>query len=182
MKFSTSWPIAAATPYPNVWCVRRRELASTPASVAHLQFTEPTTVATSTAVQTYMSCGLRFSDRLADEVLGLLDRILPSRLIPTSDPGGCPLVEYDPAIGLDGAERDLLHHNIQLSCRRTTSLDRLRLASPTPALGRSRCRKRNPHRTSRLFRIEPPKSIRSLRDELLPCSAVWAVRDALPES
>jgi hypothetical protein len=65
------------------------------------------------------------------------------RLIPTSDLGRCPLVEYDPAIGLDGAERDLLHHNIQLSCRRTTSLARLRLASPTPAPGRSRCRKRD---------------------------------------
>ena len=29
------------------------------------------------------------------------------------------------AIGLEGTERDLLHHNIQLSCHRTTSMARL---------------------------------------------------------
>jgi hypothetical protein len=107
------------------------ELALMPASVAHLQSTEADdggTIDRSPDVPV-LPASIPSSDRLADEALGVLDRARPPGLIPTSDLGGCPLVDYDPVIGLDGAERDLLHHNIQLSCRRTTSLARLRLAS-----------------------------------------------------
>jgi hypothetical protein len=50
-------------------------------------------------------------------------------------------VDYDPVLGLDGAERDLLHHNIQRSCRRTTSLARLGLASRPADSGGQRNRR-----------------------------------------
>src|SRR5215212_3509732 len=110
------------------------ELALMPASVAHLQSTEADdggTIDRSPDVPVLPASIPSPATASLTKALGVLDRVRPPGLIPTSDLGGCPLVDYDPVLGLDGdgAERDLLHHNIQRSCRRTTSLARLGFTS-----------------------------------------------------
>jgi hypothetical protein len=87
------------------------ELALMPASVAHLQSTEADdggTIDRSPDVPV-LPASIPSSDRLADEALGVLDRARPPGLIPTSDLGGCPLVDYDPVLGLDGTGRSVIY-------------------------------------------------------------------------
>jgi hypothetical protein len=116
------------------------ELALMPASVARLQSTEADdggTIDRSPDVPV-LPASIPSSDRLADEALGVLDRVRPPGLIPTSDLGGCPLVDYDPVLGLDGTGRSVIYCTTTFngrSCRRTTSLARLALAS-RPSSGR----------------------------------------------
>jgi hypothetical protein len=112
------------------------ELVLMPALVAHLQSTEADdggTIDRSPDVPV-LPAPIPCSERLADEARGVLDRVRPPGLFPTSDLGWMPTrgLRPSPRLGRDGAERDLLHHNIQRSCRRTTSLARLGLASRPP--------------------------------------------------
>ena len=68
-------------------------------------------MAPSTAVQDVpvLPATIPSSDRLADEALGVLDRVRPPGLIATSDLGGCLLVDYDPVLGLDGTGRGVIY-------------------------------------------------------------------------
>ena len=74
----------------------------------------------------YLSGTREERSRLLDELVVLTRRTLVNRclrlrpeaedllasppgLIPTSDLGGCPLVDYDPVLGLDGAGRSVIY-------------------------------------------------------------------------
>jgi hypothetical protein len=118
------------------------ELALMPASVAHLQSTEADdggTIDRSPDVPV-LPASIPSSDRLADEALGVLDRARPPGLIPTSDLGGCPLVDYDPVLGLDGTGRSVIYCTTTfngLAVARRVGLDWVSQADRSPGIPRS---------------------------------------------